>query len=236
MKYIAKIIYFLMVLYVCGACSKNDVPMYNSEHALFFEKWEMISPVARKRIDTVAYSFSHYVGKTELRHKFKVGLIGDLLEEDKEYKVAVVDTLTTASPDQYILPEHPVFHKGVASDSFAIVIKKTAALKDKEVVLTVCLQENDNFELGYQYCRMVKIRFNDKIVIPLWWNEEVEKGYLGAYSYKKLETIIAANPDFTTFEGLSGTEKRKIALNTKDYITKHGVTEENGKPMEIPVY
>ncbi|MFR7877602.1 MAG: DUF4843 domain-containing protein [Butyricimonas paravirosa] len=51
----------------------------------------------RYRLDTVNYSFSHYVGVEDIEHQFKINLIGNLLEEDAEYKVIVVDSLTTAT-------------------------------------------------------------------------------------------------------------------------------------------
>ena len=147
-----------------------------------------------------------------------------------------MDSLTTALPVQYTLPEHPMFHEGQSTDVFSVVLRKTESLKDKEVYLTLRLVENENFALGYVGYRDVKIRFNDKIVKPLWWTDDVVKGYLGEYSFEKFETIVLANEGFTTFDGLSGTEKRKIALNTKDYIALHGITEKDGSPMYIPIY
>lgn len=218
------------------SCDQQKVESFDSKHALFFDRWKMLSDNKRERIDTVGYSFSHYMGKTELVHDFKISLIGNLLTEDVEYSVIVVDSLTTALPEQYTLPEHPVFHKGQATDVFSVVVYKTESLKDKEVYLTLRLIENENFELGYVGYRDVKIRFNDKIVKPLWWNKDVVEGYLGEYSFEKFETIVLANEGFTTFEGLSDTEKRKIALNTKAYINRHGITEKDGRPMFIPIY
>lgn len=236
MKHILRLMLAFAVMASMYACSQNDVPGYEGGHSLFFERWKQLSATSRTRIDTAVYSFSHYVGKEELTHYFKLGLIGNLLADDTEYKIVVVDSLTTASPEQYELPEHPVFHKGTSMDSLPIVIKKVPSLKDKEVVLTVRLVENDYFGLGYWGYRDVKIRFDDIIKPPLWWDKEVIYAYLGEYSYKKLETVMAANPDFVTFEGLSATAKRKVALNTKQYIADHGVTEEDGSPMLIPIY
>ena len=218
------------------SCDKQEVETFDSEHALFFDRWKKISDVKRERIDTVGYSFSHYVGKTELVHNFKISLIGNLLSEDTEYRVVVVDSLTTALPEQYTLPEPPVFHKGQSTDVFSVVLHKTGSLKDKEVHLTLRLMENENFELGYVGYRDVKIRFNDKIVKPLWWTDDIKDAYLGEYSFEKFETIVLANEGFTTFDGLSDTEKRKIALNTKTYIARHGITEKDGSPMFIPIY
>ena len=225
---------FLMALSF-QSCDKQEIETYDAEHALFFERWKRVG-VEDVRIDTVGYSFSHYVGETELVHDFKINLIGDLLTEDMEYRVIVVDSLTTALPEQYTLPDPPIFHKGQATDVLSVVLHRKPSLKDKEVRLTLRLVANENFGLGYVTYTEVKIRFNDKNVIPLWWTTEVKEAYLGTYSYKKLETIIAANEGFTTFDGLSDTEKRKIALNTKAYIALHGITEDDNSPMLIPMY
>ena len=198
------------------SCDKQEIETYHANRSLFFERWKQTSATARERIDTVGYSFSHYVGETELTHEFQIKLIGALLEEDTEYRVSVVDSLTTATGDQYSLPEKLMFHKGMASDVLPVTLKKAPSLKDKQVYLTLRLVANENF--------------------GLWWTQEVTDAYLGKYSFKKLETIIAANEGFSTFEGLSDTEKRKIALKTKAYILANNIKEENGDPMEIPMY
>lgn len=218
------------------SCDQREIETYDTGRTLFFERWKELSSTDRIRIDTVGYSFSHYVGETELVHDFQIKLIGNLLKEDTEYRVIVVDSLTTALPEQYSIPEHPMFHKGQSTDVLSVVLYKKPSLKDKEVFLVLRLVENENFGLGYVTYTDVRIRFNDMIVAPLWWKGEVEEAYLGTYSYKKYETIIAANEGFTTFEGLSDTERRKVALKTKEYIALHGITEVDGSPMIIPMY
>ena len=75
------------------------------------------------------------------------------MEEDAEYEVIVVDSLTTATEDQYTI-KNPVFRKGRSSDSLSVVVHKTPALKDKSVHLTLRLVENENFGLGYMAIRM----------------------------------------------------------------------------------
>lgn len=85
----------LMMLTLLQSCDKQEVFSYESEHALFFERWKQVSLSERYRLDTVNYSFSHYVGVEDIEHQFKINLIGNLLEEDAEYKVIVVDSLTT---------------------------------------------------------------------------------------------------------------------------------------------
>lgn len=236
MKYIANILLVLATVLVFQNCTQEDFVYEQGEKALFFERYKRISATQRERIDTVLYSFSYYVGVTDITHYFKIGLIGDTLSEDSEYSVIVVDSLTTATPEQYTLPEQPLFHKGSPVDSLPVTIHQVPSLKGKEVVLTLRLVENTHFGLGYNGYREARIRFNDKIIQPKWWNREVELAYLGGYSYEKFETIVAANPGFTTFDGLTTTEKRKVALRTKAYIAEHGITEADGSSMIIPMY
>lgn len=226
---------FLAVLAVFQGCEKQEIDSYRSERFLFFERWNIPTAIDRVRIDTAAYSFSDYVGENELVHPFVVKLIGDTLTEATEYKVIVVDTATTALAEQYALPDHLFFRKGAADDTLKVTLYKKASLKDKEVVLTLRLMGNDHFKVGYVGYSDVKIRFNDMQQKPAWWDEEVEVAYLGTYSFEKLKTIVAANEGFSTFDGLSGTERRKIAMKTKEYIQLKGITEINGEPMIIPV-
>ena len=58
------------------SCDKQEIETYHANRSLFFERWKQTSATARERIDTVGYSFSHYVGETELTHEFQIKLIG----------------------------------------------------------------------------------------------------------------------------------------------------------------
>lgn len=77
------------------SCDKQEIETYHANRSLFFERWKQTSATARERIDTVGYSFSHYVGETELTHEFQIKLIGALVGGGhREYRVSVVDSLT----------------------------------------------------------------------------------------------------------------------------------------------
>lgn len=213
--------------------------MYNSGAYLHFDKYAG----SKTRIDTAYFSFSHFPGNDEVTHYFKVSLIGQILTEDKEYEVTVLSgndlndmPYTTAEEGQYKFPEKLIFKKGVLSDSLAITVLKSNVLEGKEYYMTIRLKDNNNFSVGYFQNTDVKLRFNNILSQPLWWNNGITNGYFGVYSKKKLETIMLANPGFTTTEGMNGTEKTKIGLITQKYIREHGITEENGDPMVLPIY
>lgn len=212
--------------------------MYDSMNYLHFDKY-----IGRERIDTALFSFTHYPALDEVTHYFKVSLIGKTLNEDKEYEVTVLSgndlkdiPYTTAKEGQYTFPEKLIFRKGVLSDSLAITVLKNSVPEGEEYYMTVRLKANDNFGVGYYQNTDVRLKFNNIPSTPLWWDNGITRGYFGVYSKKKLETIMLANPGFTTTEGMSSTDKTKIGIITNAYILEHNVTEENGDPMVLPIY
>lgn len=222
------------------SCSEEEVPTYSYDKCLYFHRYMQNEEGERVRVDTVDMSFSHHYGITEFTQEFYLGLIGDTLSSDMEYKLEVVEKETTAKPDQYSLPEKLIFHKGTEKDILNITVYKDKMAKDEQAVLVLRLVENENFKVGYSavgdsYTK-IKFRFNNKISRPLWWKGDISNVFFGEYSYKKFETIILANPGFTTVEGMGSAEIRKIALNAKKYIEENGITEEDGSPMEFPIY
>jgi len=222
----------IMTLILFQGCSKSEVKSYSEDNSLFFE-WKDSNG---SRIDTAAMSFSEFVGKTEYTHPFTVKLIGDLLKEDKEYKVTVVDSLTTAKKGQYSLPDKLIFRKNRSTDSLNVSVFKNKLSEGEEVVLTLRLINNENFKVGYQYYTDVKFRFNNKMVKPSWWTFTIEAVYFGNYSYEKFTAICEANPGFTSTQDISGTQIRKIAIKTKTYIKENHITEKDGSEMIIPIY
>lgn len=239
---IIKSIYFALVI-MAGAqsCRIQEVETFSGDDKyVYFQRYIKNDKGESVRVDTVSMSFSHYYGVTEFTQDFYLGLIGQIPTEDLEYEVVVVDNLTTATPDQYSLPEKLVFRKGMLQDTLKITVYKDKIANDDERVLRLRLVETEDLKLGMNSpldpYTDIQFRFNNKITQPLWWTEDVSTVFFGQYSYKKFETIIAANPGFTSIEGMSSAEIRKIALNTKEYIKEHNITEEDGSPMTFPIY
>lgn len=230
--------------FVCCAlqgCSTEEVHTYKGRRSLYFKKYEYNPETARNdiRVDTANISFSHYIGESEITHEFTVCLAGDTLSQSLEYEL-VLDEETTAKKGQYSLPDKLIFKSGDIEDKLPITIYKDKLEDGEEVLLRLRLIANDNFGLAFSLPEndytLVSLRFNNKVSKPLWWKGDIELAVFGKYSFKKFETIVAANSDFTTADGLSLSELRKIALRTKEYIKEHSITEEDGSPMEIPMY
>ncbi len=227
-------------LYGFSACSHEEIDSYSADRCLYFIRYQKNSEGKNVHVDSVSVSFSHYYGVTEYTQPFYVGLIGDLLTEDKEYRIEVVEKGSTVSPGQYSLPEKLIFHKGCVMDTLPITIYKDKMKEDEECKLILRIMPNENFKVGYSAVgdsyRNIIFCFNNKISKPLWWNSDIDAVFFGTYSYEKLETIFKACPDFTTADGLTSTELRIVALKVKKYIEDNGITEKDGEPMEIPMY
>lgn len=237
-KFISPVLFAFITLVTLQlvSCKEEGIEKYSSENYLYFERMMKNSEGANIRVDTIALSFSQYGSVNTLVIPFTIKLVGDTLSEDKEYKLRIVKESTTAKADQYTLPEKLIFKKGVVIDSLNVTIHRDKLSKDEEVVLMLALEENNNFKVGYYTYETVKLRFNNKTVKPLWWTDDpVDIVYFGTYSFKKLETIIEANPGFMTIVGLSWTEVRKIARSTQKYIEENNIIDEDGNPMDIPV-
>lgn len=235
-RYIKQILFFCIGgIGLMQSCQTLDTDIFSEKRALFFEKRIMIEN-EWKYIDTANISIPNYPGQSLLSYPFKICLIGDTLAEDTEYAVTQVDTLTTAPAGMVTLPEKLLFHHGITSDSLWLTIHTDQVPVDEEYYITFRLVANEHFQLGYKGYLDVKLWFNNKESQPLWWDEQIEKVYLGTWSPKKFETLVLATQGVTSFEDLSASEKRLYALQLKDYIELHGITEADGSPMNVPIY
>lgn len=229
-KYISILGLILTIL----ACSEQEVSLYNTKHNLFISNSE--------GADTASISFTHYPEDDKLRVPFVVTLIGDMLETDLEYKIQVIDTVTTAIEGDYILPQPPVFRANRTTDTLWIEVLKEN-LEAKSYLLKIVLVENENFGVGYYNKLTAQLRYNNIESKPLWWDDLVEEMYLGVYSKEKYEAFIVVTGE-TTLEDKEPWEKRLLALELKDAIEtsltdddpNNDIIEANGDPMIIPCY
>lgn len=237
------IIIFFVFAALAGlqSCAIQEVESFSGEDRyVYFKRYITDEKGTRVRVDTVAMSFSHYYGETEHTENYYLGLVGMIPDRDMEYNIQVVEDKTTATPEQYSLPEKLIFRKGQIEDILPITVYKNKINDGDERVLRLRLVESNDLKVAFNNpadsYTDIQLRFNNRISKPKWWTSTITDVMFGEYSYKKFETIILANPGFTTIEGMSSAEIRQIALNTKEYIKNHKVTEEDGSEMEFPIY
>ena len=161
--------------------------------------------------------------------------MGNLLTEKANYRVSVVDTGTTALPEEYVLDLEPEFGANQLKDTLYVVLKKTERLSDGPVTLMIKLEEGNGFIPGLSRNRTVKVHFNNVESKPLWWEGDIISVYLGEYSPEKYKHfLIATQIDATEIPVLlkeNPTKLRLLALEFKDYLTLH--PELN---LTVPIY
>ena len=115
------IIYICLIIAGIYSCNTEEVEVYSSPRYLFF-------PDSSKGLDSVEFSFSHFPGTTTHDASFYIALTGIPANEALEYKLEVVDSLTTAEPADYNIPEGLLFPANkyliIKHDSLFYVVNK----------------------------------------------------------------------------------------------------------------
>ena len=102
-----------------SACSKEEVPLYDTENANFIE-------FVGASEDTTAFSFMFHPevaagGTYDLAIPVKI--LGLAKDKDRTYTVTVVDTLTTAEAGKHFtMPETTVFRAGMYEDTDNLLV------------------------------------------------------------------------------------------------------------------
>ena len=225
--YMKNYITIIAIVFALFSCSEKETMTYQSERYLYFTT----------SLDSadLSVSFSHYPTSDEYKAGFEVNLMGNLLTKKANYRVSVVDTGTTALPEEYVLDLEPEFGANQLKDTLYVVLKKTERLSDGPVTLMIKLEEGNGFIPGLSRNRTVKVHFNNVESKPLWWEGDIISVYLGEYSPEKYKHfLIATQIDATEIPVLlkeNPTKLRLLALEFKDYLTLH--PELN---LTVPIY
>lgn len=206
-----------------ASCEKDQIGRYDLKRYVYFTMTE--------EQDTV-FSFSNYPGEDTHELLFEVNLMGQLLTSPLAFKLKVVDSLTTASSEQYDFDSAPIFDAYQNKDTIKVTLKKNTTLKDKEETLVIAVGANKNFDPGFEGKRYITIRFGDQDAAPLWWDATFIL-YFGEYSRVKLDTLIACI-GINDFSGVEEPLLRKYAIQLKKYIKDNGITDD-GEEIIIPV-
>lgn len=227
-----KYITIFILIISAFSCSKDEIEVYNSDRYLYFPNVE--------GQDTAFISFFHYYGKSTLEIPFEIVLVGKVLDQPLTYKLATIDSLTTAKlQEDYDLPETFTFPAHQSKDTLYLKIKKTDKLDSKFITLTLNLVENENFKLGHANRQTVKITFGNEISRPSWWDEEVESSYLGTYSDTKY-TVFIATTGVSDLTDIDPARRRQLTRIFKEHVRVNNIKDkdENGNEfdMVIPGY
>lgn len=177
-----------------GAC-KKDNPVFNYVTApnIYFD-WRDTTGV---RTDSLIFSFAFTPERTVDTAFLPVRISGDRVAKDRIFKLAVVDTATTAKSGlhykaleaQYVMPAD----SGLVHVPIYLYAQDTS-LRSHEVKLRIQLVPTSDFTVTDSTFNIAKIRFSNMLVQPTWW---VAWSQLGTYSRVRFELLILSTG--TTF-------------------------------------
>lgn len=220
----------LLVALCLLSCSEDKIEAYHGGQYLYF------SELMDSSDEAIEVSFYNYPLDDELTVEIALGLVGDPVKTATPYKVSVVSEKTTALPENYKLPENLEFKPGVAEDKLPLKLIKTDKLT-KDVTLMLKIEPNEYFTGTIAEYDTIKVVFNNIESQPLWWDKDVTKIYLGAYSREKYVALMRyGGEDAANFGMLNSGQKRQCALRLKEAIDKYELKEANGKAMTVPIY
>lgn len=214
------------------SCTEDEIEAYSGKQYLYFS--DLMNDKEENK-EAVEISFNNYPLDNELSVELTVRLVGDPFSVPTPYKVSVVTDKTTALPENYELPENPMFKPFVAEDMLILKLIKTERLKE-DVTLLLKLEPNEYIAGSIKQYETLKIVFNDVQSKPLWWTSMIQKNYLGVYSREKYEALIRyGGEEAVDYGNLSTAQKRLCALRLKQAIEDHNLVEKDGKPMTVPI-
>lgn len=235
------------MLLAFASCSKEGVEMYDANtRYLYIQQTNDDGDYVNSKYVT----FQHHPGANTIDVYFDVHLVGLAPTEDMKFKVSTVtpeakegDETVVASADEYQLDAEQVFHKGKLVDQVKVTLKKSARMDNQTLKLILRIEANENFgQATYLDDRLVEslnatITFDNKIAQPTWWNEDIVTNYLGEWTPAKYRWFIqSCNGEVLDLSDYTGTQKMELAIRFKEAIEANNWTEDDGSPIELPIY
>lgn len=234
------------IMGVClfASCSKDiDLP-YTDADKVYFEyeyqdpSWTSTHLISR---DSVTAAMGRLADdQTQMEVKIPVKVLGQLLTEDKTYKVEVVesgevvDGETTAVENVHYLPlaDSYTFHAGIWVDTLSITVLRSA-LNTSYVTKesrTMVLRITDEGELqrGLRDGWEMLVSMNNYISEPTWWNVYG----LGFYHPEKYKILLLFEDDdfYASVDLLNDSSARRCISAMEAYLEDNVVIdEETGK-------
>ena len=153
-----KLIPFCMllgVLFVLSACEEEEIMTYDaSKAAVNFSG------------SSFGYSFLTNPNNEHVQ-EVEVNIVGDTVSYDRNFNVEIVDSMTTASVNQYEVLEGTV-KAGGFDGTLSVKLYNSEELADTTVTVGFKLVDSEDFEVGTIENSQFKLSFTDDVVVPAW--------------------------------------------------------------------
>lgn len=201
-KYILLSILGMMLL---SSCLEQDIKPFGDRHEIYFYKYFMDekAPGTAKADSTEVTFFFAKATDDYVMADLVVALAGRPIEEDLQFGLKVVDEMTTATSNEYVLESSYTFRARpiprdakLILDTIRIRMNRSPRLDELKEGLRLTLQivPTDEVYVGQFERSRAVIHLTKDAVRPLWWTKEVEAGLLGPYSSLKYKTFLENVP------------------------------------------
>jgi hypothetical protein len=165
-------------------------------------------------------------------------ITGDASTGERTFSVVVVDSLSTAAKDEFVLPTRFVIPANSINASFPVVLKRSARLAGQNVRIVLAVKDTEEFLKGPtsgRFSPVFKLIWNDQLVKPANW-----PGTFGAYSATKFRIIIQQT-GYTDFTNMHVSVMYQVLFAAQDYVLKYNddhpgapLRDENGSLVSFP--
>lgn len=201
-----------------SACKQEQLPLYDSGRYVQFD--------ADLR-DSISMSFFFHPGKTEVDIPLPVKLIGQLGVQDQKYGIEVVNEMSSVSPQHYRLSTEQVFRKQRARDTAWVTVRNTSDLMQRTRRLVLRIVGDEQMAPGQTTYTYKIIQISDMVSKPTWWDNNMDRFYLGRYSEAKFRKFMEVT-GVGDLEPLNSSERLVLMLQFKYYLIEQ---KDNGTPL-----
>lgn len=194
------------------ACSEQEIEPFGERHEVYFYKYFMDerAPGTAKADSTNVTFFFAKPADNYVMADIVVALAGRSIAEDLRFGLKVVDAMTTATADEYVLEEFYTFKARpipedakLILDTISIRMNRSPRLEELEqgFRLTVEIVPTVEVNVGQFERSRAVIHVTKDAVRPVWWTKEVEAGLLGPYSSLKYRLFLENVPGAYDMDG-----------------------------------
>lgn len=221
-----------LIALICVSCQEEGLKLYSGGHFIQF---------AKENTDSIRLSFlsspaseNSSTGTKSIVTPVIMEIVGLASDRDLTYALTIDTARTTASAEQYDLPEKTVIRAGHYQDTCYVRLINTPDLDTKKVRLVLKLKPTQDLALGEVEKSENIIWFTNSVERPDWWTTDVEELYLGTYSDKKYKLFMEVTGE-SDLTGATESALRSYAIQFKQYLSEHPTLDEDGQYMSVPV-
>lgn len=205
------ILALMCTLFALASCSEKDIDSFDKGNSyIYFDIPYILASdgtESANRQDSISYSFA--LDAEEVRDttiKVVVKVIGMAADYDRPYNLEVISDKTTATSAEWnpdIINNRSI-KAGELTDTIRINVQRTETLQNEWMKIYLRIIPNENFAIGYDNLKEVKVSFSDILAKPDWWDTWMGRGYFGNYYpevYRKWIEIYYLGADPNTYNG-----------------------------------